>query len=71
MDRARQKCYTIPIMPQASPYRRKLLEGQAVKLYKQGLTVRMVAQAMTAVGMKRSPAWVGKIVQKYKLSTDK
>lgn len=29
----------------------------------------MVAQALQGLGIKRSPAWVGKITKKHKLST--
>ena len=56
-------------MGRISPYRRQLLEGKAVQLYKQGLTIRMVAQALKGLGIKRSPAWVYKVAKKHKLST--
>lgn len=55
----------------SSLYRRQLLEEKAVTLYRQGLTVREVAEMMKNMGLKRSRAWVGALVKRKKLSTER
>lgn len=57
-----------------SPYRKKKIDRMkrnAVLLYKQGMSIDEVRNALENMGFKRSRAWVGFAVSDKKLSTGK